>query len=144
MDKGRVCAVHVVVQRCEHRWYGLTEMEVEEKASESSEGELEQNEANGRPNVEQCDNGEVGEEMDSENQSQSEERTEKKDVEMEEEEKEKSDSTEQPLFRLTVVNSYGSQELQKLVPGTTYKLSCKKIHIIGVVVVELQCLCEQL
>ena len=39
------------------------------------------------------------------------------------EEGEKTDSGERLLFQLTVVNSYGSQEVQKLESSKTYKLS---------------------
>ena len=39
------------------------------------------------------------------------------------EEGEKSDDNERLLFQLVVVNSYGSQEVQKLEPAKTYKLS---------------------
>ena len=38
-------------------------------------------------------------------------------------ETEKTDSDDPPLFSLTVVNSYGSQEVQKLESSKTYRLS---------------------
>lgn len=47
--------------------------------------------------------------------------TKSKDQEMDE--SEKADVDEPHLFRLTVVNSYGSQEVQKLEVSKTYKFS---------------------
>lgn len=39
------------------------------------------------------------------------------------EEVEKADGRERSLFQLSVVNSYGSQEVQKLKPSTSYKFT---------------------
>ena len=60
------------------------------------------------------------------NQSPSEEKGPKdQDMEVAEE---KSDNNEPQLFHLTVVNSYGSQEVQKLEPSKTYKLTSRCYH----------------
>ncbi len=45
------------------------------------------------------------------------------DVEMKEVEEEKSDNSERPLFKIVVVNSYGSQEVQQLEQHKTYTFS---------------------
>ena len=52
------------------------------------------------------------------------------DVEMQEVcdfDEEKTDSGERPLFKLVVVNSYGSQEVQNLEPSKTYTFSSQSL-----------------
>jgi hypothetical protein len=78
-----------------------------------------------------CSNGVSGGEEEEEKKEKSgDEGEEGKEEELEgdvgegmEGEPEKADSTEQALFHLTVVNSYGSQEVQKLEKSRTYKLT---------------------
>lgn len=92
-----------------------TEEDVEEALVDQTEGLL----SNQKPDNELNNNGVGDREKSDKNQSVVS--TGEKDEEMEE--SEKSDSNELYLFRLVVVNSYGSQEVQKLEPSKSYKLS---------------------
>ena len=83
-----------------------------------------------RRDHEPCSNG-VSEENGETGEGGKEEGEKEEEV-MEEEEGdgEKSDSGEQPLFHLTVVNSYGSQEVQKLESSKTYKFSSESVPLV--------------
>ena len=72
-------------------------------------------------NHESCRNGV----LDEENRISSVQKSEETDTDMEEEEVEKADGRECSLFQLSVVNSYGSQEVQKLKPSTSYKFTSR-------------------
>lgn len=69
-------------------------------------------------NHESCRNGV----LENENRISSVKKSEETDADMEEE-VEKADGRECSLFQLSVVNSYGSQEVQKLKPSTSYKFT---------------------
>lgn len=105
-------------------WIGCAEMDTDESKREEEESPVEQDEGpNPDPDNELCSNGENVSFDKGINQplKESLEDEDQKDQEMDE--AEKTDSDEPPLFCLTVVNSYGSQEVQKLELTQTYKLS---------------------
>lgn len=95
----------------------IVEVEAEEGTEDGMESSGHEESDTAEPNDEPHYNGVL---EDKSGGDQSKNNSIEKDEEMEEE---KADSGEPSLFKLAVVNSYGSQEVQKLEPSQTYKLT---------------------